>query len=79
MTEQSSPNCKQAVLCLTVASMEALKLPVLATGWPAVACAQHSAFLCGNRGWGSREFSLQRVLILREWYISSCATAFGWL
>lgn len=39
MTEQSPPNCKQAVLSLTIANMEALKLPVLATGWQALACA----------------------------------------
>lgn len=30
--EQSPPNCKQAVLCLLIANMEALNLLVLAVG-----------------------------------------------
>lgn len=34
MTERSLPTCKQADLCLTLASMEPLKFPVLVTGWP---------------------------------------------
>lgn len=32
MMEQSPPNCKQAVLCLAIANIEALNLPVLVIG-----------------------------------------------